>query len=349
MKRSVKLSEKEIQVLEGVIKDKTSTLLELKRAQVVMLVDGEAGSFTIQKLTGYSEKHAYAIRRSFLEKGVESIRDKRKPAFKELLTKRQRAEIIETVREKSPNDCDSYYNSQYWTTGILGEFIQRNYKVQYKSRTSLYLIFRQSRFSFHKPGRVYEKRDEEKVKIWREEIRPILKRAFKDSKTVLLVEDEMVLSSQTTFQKIWLPQGEYPKIEVSNTKMNRSVYGFLNLKSGEEHAFKRERQNMFITAEILKEIRSFYPDKKVLVLWDGAGWHRGSRVSEFVREDGKMKTLYFPSYSPEENPQEHVWKKGRSQITHNRFIPNIDKATDDFVSYLNNTKFHYKINLGIET
>lgn len=140
----------------------------------------------------------------------------------------------------------------------------------------------------------------------------------------------MVLSSTTTFQKIWLKKGEHPKIEVSNTKKNKSIYGFLNIKTGQEHAFIKDWQNMHITVEVLKEIRALYPDKKIMPFWDGAGWHRGSAVQDFIKEDGRIEIIYFPPYSPEENPQEHVWKAGRSNVTHNTFIPDIKKSCNPF-------------------
>ena len=137
----------------------------------------------------------------------------------------------------------------------MADLIEARYQVKYKSKTSYYLLFKENKFSFHKPGKVYEKHDPERTAKWREETKPKLKQAMGDEDTVVLAEDEMILFSQTTFQRIWLPQGKYPKIEVSNTKENRSLYGFLNIKTGEEHAYKKERQNMFITVECLKSIR----------------------------------------------------------------------------------------------
>ncbi len=47
-------------------------------------------------------------------------------------------------------------------------------------------------------------------------------------------------------------------------------------------------------------------------------------------------------YTPELNPQEHVWKTGRYNITHNNLIDNIDKVTGRFIPFLNNTIFDYK-------
>jgi len=159
----------------------------------------------------------------------------------------------------------------------------------------------------------------------------------------VLCEDEMVLSAQTTFQKMWLRKNEYPKIEVSNDKKARSVYGFLNIKTGVEHAFKKDWQNMFITAEVLKKLRKKYPNEKLLIFWDGAGWHRGSEVKKFIEKDNHIETVHFPRYSSEENPQEHVWKSGRAHVTNNRHIEDIDKTADDFVKYLNKTKFKYSL------
>ena len=144
-------------------------------------------------------------------------------------------------------------------------------------------------------------------------------------------------------KKVWLPQGKYPRIENSNKKENRSVYGFLNVKTGQEYAFKKSWQNMFIAVEVLKEIRRICLGLNILLLWDSPGWHRGSEVLKFIKEDGKIKIIFFPKYAPDLNPQEHVWKEGRNKITNNKFIENIDKATDEFVNYLNTTRFNYSL------
>jgi len=339
--KCLKLKQNQIKELRNIINDNGSSSREVKRAQAVIMIDKEKDIEDISEITSYRRRQIYDLRKLYLEKGIIAIKDKRKKKLKELLTQNQRQEITKILKAKKPRDYD--YDENYWTTVLLGEFIKNEYNVEYKSRTSLYLLFKEAKFTYHKPGRVYEKRDEQEVLTWRKKTKLKVKKAMKEKDTIILCEDEMILSTQTTFQKIWLPQGEYPKIEISNTKKNRSVYGFLNIKTGTERAFKKERQNMYITTDILKELRKTYQTEKLLILWDGPGWHRGSKVQEFIKKDKNIKTIYFPKYSPEENPQEHVWREGRNKITHNRFIKDIDKATDDFVNYLNKTKFSYNL------
>ena len=334
-----KLTKKQIKQLDNIINHNDSTSKETKRAQVIIMLDNKVGSSIITKITSYKKSQIFEIRKKYIEKGIVAIEDPTRKNPKELLTKQQREEVVETIQTKTPDNIG--FHSSYWTTALLGEYIKRKYKVKYKSRTSTYLLFRQAEFSYHKPGRVYEKHDEQEVKKWRKKARIRLKEVWDDNNTIILCEDEMVLSTQTTFQKVWLKKNKYPLIEVSNTKTNRSIYGFLNIKTGKEHAYKTERQNMYETTKILKKIRKIYPDKKLLIFWDGPGWHRGSKVQEFIEKDENIETIYFPPYSPEENPQEHVWKKGRGKCSHNKFIENIDKATDDFIKYLRKTKFNY--------
>lgn len=323
----------------------------MRRIQAVILLDEGENLDKIARITAIKRSRIFQLRQLYLKKGLSSLL--RKPRReKSLLNKKQIREIKKILKDPdSPTKLG--FSISYWTTRMLADYIRLAYGVTYKSKTSYYLLFKKVKFTYHKPGRVYAKRDEKEVRVWRKETKPILKKAWNDPDTVILTADEMVLSTQTTFQKIWLPQGTYPKIKVSNTRENRSIYGFLNLKTGREHAFITLRQNMFITAGILKKIRRIYPKddhkrnklrgKKILLLWDGPGWHRGSEVTQYTEKDGKIQIVFFPRYAPEENPQEHVWKEGRSKVTHNRFIEDIKVIANDFVVYLNKTKFNYSL------
>lgn len=344
MKRSPKLNNQQTDILNAFIQVGSRSGREVRRAQAVLLVDQEVMATAITAVTGYRRRQVFELRRKFIARGAEVLKDNRKGKPKELLTKAERAEIIEIIKTKKPNECGTYYqNCEYWTTGVLGEYIKRTYDAEYKSKTSHYLLFKEAKFTYHKPGRVSERRSNAEVEEWRMKAKKQIQKAWQDPNVVILTEDEMHLSNQTTVQKIWLPQGEYPKIEIARKRDARSIYGFLNVKTGTEHAFKTKWQNMYITASILPQVRKLYPDKKILLVWDQAGWHKGCMAQQAIKLDGNIETIYFPAAAPDENPQEHVWKSGRSQITHNAFIQNIDTVTDEFVEYLNTTKFPYSL------
>ena len=316
----------------------TKNIDEYKRALAVVTL--EAGNPL--NLVGLSIKHVQRIRREFRSIGVEAFKGKRHNNAPVLLTRAQRDEVLVMLGTTTPNDW-GYTNSPFWSTRILATLIEQKYGAVYSSRTSYYVLFKKALFSFHLPGKQYEKADAEVVAAWKKEQRTHLEEAFSDPDTVVLAEDEMVLTQATTTQKVWIPQGTSPAvIETNGTRKNRSIYGFLNLKTGKEHAFSTERQTMHETAAILSRVRKLYPTQKVLLLWDGAGWHRGSVAKEALVTHN-IEAIHFPPYSPQLNPQEHVWKKGRTAVTHNRFIPKIEPVTKELVDYLNTTTFPYSL------
>jgi len=339
MRKCNKLDKNQLQELQAVINNSKSSGLEVRRAQAVLLLDQETVIEAIIALTNYSRRQIFDLRKNYLKLGIVVIQDKNKGKPKELLTKKQLAEIIKSVKEKKPKDFG--YDAEFWTTGIVGAVIESEYKVKYKSKTSIYLIFKQAKFTYHKPDRQYQARNEQEVEKWKKEAKIKVEKALAEKNTIVLTADEMSLSTQTTIQKVWLPQGEYPQIEVATKRGSRSIYGFLNIRTGQENAFKTKWQNMYITYDVLGELRKVYPTQKLFIVWDKAPWHKGSKTQQFIKEDGKIETFDFPRAAPDENPQEHVWKKGRSEVSHNCSIDDIDKTADKFVDYLNKTTFNY--------
>lgn len=342
MKPCPRLTDQQAEELSRFIRGKDNEIKEIQRAQSILLLNQGVDLLVITRATSYHRRQIFESRAKYLVKGLKGIATRRKGKPKELLTRKQLAEIVKIVKKKD-SPAKFGYESKYWTTGMLADFIQKYYKVRYKSKTSYYVIFKRVKFTYHKPGRVWEKQDPEKVKKWKERNEPKLKAVWGNPKVVILCEDEMKLSSQTTFQKIWLPAGEYPKVEVASKKESKSIYGFLNLKTGKQHAFVASWQNMYITKKMLVAIRRLYTTEKILLFWDGPGSHRGKEVSDFIEKDGTIEVIFFPPYTPELNPQEHVWNKGREIVTHNQFIPDVDKVANDFVNYLNQTRFPYSL------
>lgn len=318
---------------------------EVRRAAAVLYVDDEADEVTLKRFTQYSRRQAFALRKAYLAHGLDGLVDHRKNNRPRILTKQEREAVIAALKAKQPREVIAGCDVKHWTTGLLGQYIFSFTGKQYKSKTSERLLFKEAALSFHFPGKRYENADPERRVAWEQETGPLLQKHWRDTDTVILCEDEMVLTSRTTVQKVWLPKGEYPPvIETNNTRKRKNFYGFLNLKTGEEHTFVTEKQNMGITAEVLTKLRGIYPDQKLLIIWDNCGWHRGSKVTEWIEEDGNTETIHFPPYTPELNPQEHVWKAGRKAVTHNHFIGDkLDEVARQFQDYITGRTFSYAL------
>lgn len=259
------------------------------------------------ELSGYTKDHAKRLKSQYLRYGIDVFRDKRQSSHNRILTTQERATVIQTLETKQPKDVITGCSDEHWSTYRLSEYVLTLTGKRYKSKTSQYVLFKEAKLSFHLPGKLYERSDPAVKAAWADDTKPILEQYWQEPDTVILCEDEMVLTNATTLQKVWLPRGEYPPVlEINTTKKRQSFYGFLNLKTGRQHTFVTDKQNMLVTTEVLTEVRALYPSQKLVLFWDNAGWHRGSKVIEWIEQDGNTETMHFPPYTPDFNPQEHV-------------------------------------------
>ena len=74
----------------------------------------------------------------------------------------------------------------------------------------------------------------------------------------------------------------------------------------------------------LDEVAARYPEERLVMVMDGAGWHRGQGL--VVPEN--MRLLTLPPYSPELNPVEHLWDELREKWFHNRVFDSIEALED---------------------
>jgi len=77
----------------------------------------------------------------------------------------------------------------------------------------------------------------------------------------------------------------------------------------------------------LDEVASRHPDDNIVMVLDGAGWHK----SKSFRLAENMRLLFLPPYSPELNPQEHLWDELREKHFHNRVFDSIRALEDHLV------------------
>ena len=83
----------------------------------------------------------------------------------------------------------------------------------------------------------------------------------------------------------------------------------------------------------LKELSQQYQGSKILLVMDGAGWHKSVQLE--VPEN--IKILHLPPYSPELNPVEKFWQYIKDHTIVNRVYESLEvleKTVCEFVEQL---------------
>lgn len=70
----------------------------------------------------------------------------------------------------------------------------------------------------------------------------------------------------------------------------------------------------------LLDVLGSWPDRMLLLVLDGAGWHKAKALP--IPE--RLRLLHLPPYTPECNPTEHIWDEVREKGFANRCFATLD-------------------------
>jgi transposase len=157
--------------------------------------------------------------------------------------------------------------------------------------------------------------------------------------TVFLAGDEAGLYLQATICYVWSPAGQTPIVRADPGRAKTNFYGSLNLRTGQEIAMRTDLMNADVSAQYLEMILEANPDVPIILFWDRAPWHRGQAIDQLLEVHPRLTIIFFPTASPDLNPQEQVWKAVRKEVSHNHLEPKLPQLADHFLNKLNSSTF----------
>ncbi len=80
----------------------------------------------------------------------------------------------------------------------------------------------------------------------------------------------------------------------------------------------------------LREVSDRHPDEFILMVMDGAGWHK----AKALRVPDNMALIFLPPYSPELNPVEHIWDSIREDGFRNEVFNSIEGVENQLMQSL---------------
>jgi len=77
----------------------------------------------------------------------------------------------------------------------------------------------------------------------------------------------------------------------------------------------------------LREVSDRHPDEFILMIMDGAGWHKAKALSV----PRNVALIFLPPYSPELNPVEHIWDSIRENDFRNEVFNSIEAVENQLM------------------
>ena len=293
-----------------------NTGLIMKIAALLMLSMGIKED-DVADLWGITVRTLYNWRNDFLVRGIKSLSAGRKrKGCPPRLSERQKAELKQIVLDGPEK---SGYSRGTWTATMICDLIEKKYKVNYNHRYVCDLL-KQIGLSYQKGKYISDQYDSKERILWKNERWPNLLERAKREKAVILFEDEVGFALWGSLGYTWGEVGKQPLVKTTGRRKNLKVYGAIDYFTG-RFVFQSEENKLNSKSYIsfLKKVLKRFSGKIILV-HDGASYHKSKETREFMDAQERLEPIRLPSYSPEFNIIEHLWKKAKAR-THNKYFP----------------------------
>lgn len=136
----------------------------------------------------------------------------------------------------------------------------------------------------------------------------------------LMFQDEARFGRMVRIRRCWAPVPLRPQVANGYERQFVYVYGAVAPLQGHLDWKICAQMNTERMNEFLDQVSKAHPDEFIIMILDGASSHKSQDLC--VPENIRLHRL--PGYSPELNPQEHVWDELREKEFPNRVFDSME-------------------------
>jgi transposase len=170
--------------------------------------------------------------------------------------------------------------------------------------------------------------DEARRKAWLEEVWPRLLQQAKQKKALILFVDEASFAQWGSLSYTWAGRGHPPLVKTSGKRKAYKVFGAIEFFRG--RLFSRGIEGRFNSQSYQEFVRYVLSQTTAHLFWiqDGARYHTCASTQQFFQEHQERLTVWqLPSYSPDYNPSEYLWRNIKKEATHNKYFAHFEQLT----------------------
>jgi transposase len=278
-------------------------------------IDAVATMFELGEQTVRDYVHA------FLHQGLASLVYRKPPGRPPKLTKTERKELTDLINA-GPEAAG--YLTGCWNAVLIQDLIWRHFGVEYHPHYICALLG-QLGYSFQKARFAADHLNAAARAEWIEKTWPAILHLAQEKAALILFGDEASFAQWGSLSYTWAPKGVQPIVKTCGKRKAYKVFGLIDFFSGqlfwqrETGRFNTDSYQAFLSS-VLRQT-----PQHIILIQDGARYHTSRPMQDFfAAHSARLTKFQLPSYSPDFNPIEFLWKKVKKQATHLKHFPTFD-------------------------
>ena len=253
---------------------------------------------------GFSRTCIYNWLAAYRAGGWHALRAKPLHGRPRILSGRDMKWIYDTVTRRNP--LQYKFESALWTRRMIQVLIRKRLGVKL-SLASIGRLLAQMGLTCQKPLARAFQQNPALVEKWLREEYPAIRARARRIGAEIYFGDEAGVRSDFHAGKTWAPKGQTPVIRVTGSRFGLNMIPAVSPKGQLRFMVIEGKVAGKQLCEFIRRL-VYNSSRPIFLIVDGHPAHRRAPLKRFVRPLGRKIELFFPPpYSPELNPDEHVW------------------------------------------
>lgn len=284
----------------------------------------------IAKLLLFDEVTVRRYFKQYQEKGIDGLLEYRYAGGKTSLSADQEEELKAFLRDHTQR-----------TAKDVAQHIRKTYEISF-SLIGITKLLHRLGFVYKKPKIIPGKADRVKQEAFL--------KIYEETKTGLGVNDKIYFLDSTHPEHNtkpscgWILRGKKnDKFVKTNTGRNRlNLNGALNFHDKTAIVLEEETINKEATINLLETIRKKQKNGKVYLILDNASHHHAKIVKRWILHHPRFKLIFLPTYSPNLNLIERLWRFFHQKATWNRYFETFAEFRKTSLNFFKNLNIYEK-------
>ena len=293
----------------------------IKRIAVLLDFSRGEGVEAIAQRHGVSLSSIYSWIKKLLVEGVAGLKPNWKGGRPAKLSKSQKRELGDLI-DAGPEAAG--FRSGCWNSAMIQQLIQarfgRTYNVHYVCE-----LLKNPGFSFQKARFISDHLDAEKRREWLNQTWHSIQQQAKAVGGLILFGDEASFAQWGSLSYTWARCGQQPTVKTCGKRKGYKTFGLIEFFSGQlfyqgiEGRFTADSYIAFLT-RVLQQTTA-----PLFLIQDGARYHTATKTKQFfAQHTERLSVFQLPSYSPDYNPIEYLWRNVKKDATHLKYFPTFE-------------------------
>ena len=294
----------------------------------ILMYDSGLSYAEISKLLGIGEKTPQRAVEAYRSGGFEEVSKYFYIVNTGNLTELQERILIEELR-----------NNLYVTCHEVLEYIKEEFDIKY-TVSGVCKLLKRLGFVYKKPKLVPGKADTEKQAVMAEQLVKLVKNLKGKSKVFFV--DGVHPTHNTGNCRAWILKGQEYELSANTGRQRININGAMNAQDPTEtYVDYTDSVNAQSTQRVIEHILEANKNsKRIYLVSDNAKYYKNTKLQEFLKLNPKIKWVFLPSYSPNLNLIERLWKFMRKEVINGYYYDTFDKFKIQIENFFNHLKIH---------